>query len=82
MAWGRVHFRKVAEKVLRAAAEMLAADRAEVAKQGVCPPGGAEYLDLLRAVVVRWPRDAEQQLAALERVRAFALRKHPAEPAW
>ncbi len=82
MARGRAHFASVEEEVLRAAAEMVAEDRAQIARRGVCPPGGAEYLDLLRAVAVRWPGDAERQAAALGRIRAFALRKHPEASAW
>jgi MoxR-like ATPase len=81
-ARGRAHFPRVSEAVLLAAAAMVAEDREEIARRGVCPPGGAEYLDLVRAVSVQWPRSAGQQRAALDRIRAFALRKHPGEPAW
>ncbi len=59
---------------MRCGRDKLADDRA------VCPPGGAEYLDLLRAVVVQWPDDPERQKAALDRIRDFALKKHPPEP--
>jgi MoxR-like ATPase len=82
IARGRAHFGKAAESVLRAAAEMVADDRAEVGKRGVCPPGGAEYLDLVRAAVVRWPGDTQQQIQALGRIRGFALKKHPEVPPW
>ncbi len=82
MARGGAHFPSVEETVLRAAAKMVANDRLEIAKRGVCPPGGAEYLDLLRAVAVRWPGEADQQAAALQRIGAFALRKHPEAAAW
>lgn len=83
VARGRAHFgEELSEDVLRTAAEMLADDRAEIARRGVCPPGGAEYLDLLRAVAVRWPGAMDEQMAALERIRTFALRKHPEETAW
>ncbi len=78
---GRAHFPLLAEGLLRTAAEMVAEDREAVADRGLCPPGGAEYLDLLRAVVRQWPDDPERQGAGLGRIRAFALRKHPEEPA-
>ncbi len=58
---------------------MVAEDRAEVAARGVNPPGGAEYLDLVRAVLNLWPDDRKQQIAGLARIRAFALSKHPKE---
>lgn len=81
---GRAHFagEQVSEDVLRSAAEMLAEDRREVAKQNLCRPGLAEYLDLLRAATSRWPGNVGEQRAALARIRRFALRKHPAEPGW
>jgi MoxR-like ATPase len=78
---GRAHFAKLDADVLEKAAGMVADDRAEVARRGVCPPGGAEYLDLLRAVAVRFAGDPDKQRAALDRIRSFALRKHPTEGA-
>jgi MoxR-like ATPase len=82
VARGRAHFKDVDEDVLLAAAKMVAADRAEVARRGLCPPGGAEYLDLLRVVATRFAGDADAQRVALERIRGFALRKHPEAPDW
>ena len=82
VARGRAHFAAVDEDVLRAAAEMVAEDRAEVVRRGLCPPGGAEYLDLLRAVATRFPGKSKEQNAALERIRGFALHKHPEVPDW
>lgn len=79
---GRAHFESVDERVLFAAAEMVAKDRKEVARRSMCPPGGAEYLDLLRAVAERFEGETEKQLAVLERIRGFALRKHPEERTW
>ena len=43
--------------------------------------GGAEYLDLLRAVDGLYD-DAKAQHEALERLRVYTLRKHPEEPQW
>lgn len=81
-ARGRAHFEEAAvpDAVLQTAAAMVATDRAEIAGRGVCPPGGAEYLDLVRAVATRWPGDGAAQIAAIERIRGFVLEKHPAEP--
>lgn len=83
---GRAHFggppADPPAAVLRAAAEMVADDRDEVARRGLCPPGGAEYLDLLRAVRELAPRKPKEQRAILDRIRPYALRKHPDEPAW
>jgi MoxR-like ATPase len=83
MERGRAHFgNRAAPGALRTAAEMVVEDREAMTARGVCPPGGAEYLDLLRAVVVRWPGEVAEQEAALSRIRDFALKKHPEEPNW
>lgn len=78
LAWGRARF-SLREEVLRAAAEMLADDRKKISDRGLCPPGGAEYLDMLRVVATRWPDNTEAQVDALDRIRAFAFSKHPAD---
>jgi MoxR-like ATPase len=82
VARGEAHFGDLDASVLKTAAELLADDREVMVRRGVCPPGGAEYLDLLRAVRGLWPEDAGEQEAALHRIGKFALRKHPEEPAW
>jgi len=77
---GRAHFPKASDcsdSVLKRAAEMVADDRAEMRERDLAPPGLAEYVDLLRAVTAQRPGDAGAQLSLLERVRQFALRKHP-----
>ncbi|WP_437623570.1 AAA family ATPase [Sorangium sp. So ce1151] len=76
---GRAHFSECAERVLQRAAELLAADRAELCRQDLAPPGVAEYIDLVRAVTEQREDEAEQ-IALLERIAKFALRKHPPEP--
>lgn len=73
---------ELAPKILELAARMVWEDRSAMVHRGVCPPGGAEYLDLLRAVAVRWPGNTEDQKEALGRIRDFALEKHPKEPLW
>ena len=77
---GGAHFPKVSSKVREKAAELLVGDRAEAKQRGLCPPGQAEYLDLLRAVreLAEQERD---QLGWLERIAEFALKKHPADGA-
>jgi MoxR-like ATPase len=73
---GRAHFADVDEKVLRAGAELLAKDRDDARKAQLTPlPGQAEYLDLVRAVRA-FSDDAEGQVQTLERISAFALKKH------
>lgn len=79
IARGRAHFGACAAAVLQRAAELLAHDREEMRRQDLSPPGLAEYLDLLRAVSGQ-RRDEAAQLALLERIARFALRKHPPEP--
>lgn len=82
IARGRAHFPKLDERVLSTTADMVTSDRDQIARRGVCPPGGAEYLDLLRAVAERFAGRPDEQIAALERIRGFALSKHPEDPAW
>ncbi|WP_437636224.1 hypothetical protein [Sorangium sp. So ce854] len=77
---GRAHFSECAERVLRRAAELLAADRAELRRQDLAPPGVAEYIDLVRAVTEQRKDDEAGQISLLERIAKFALRKHPPEP--
>ncbi len=79
---GRAHFgsEEVGDLVLGKAAEMLAEDRERLSRQGLTPPGGAEYLDLLRAVA-RSGKEPDEQQKLLERVGEFALRKHPEDAA-
>ncbi len=77
---GRAHFADCGEQVLTETADLLAGDRERVAAQGLLPPGGAEYLDLVRALVELAPGDDHRQREVLERIARFALEKHPAEP--
>lgn len=76
---GKAHFPACAAAVLQEAAVLLAADREEIRKQDLAPPGLAEYLDLVRAVTEQ-ERKEPKQLALLKRIRKFALRKHAPEP--
>lgn len=75
---GRAHFdeSEADDDLLAEAARLLMEDRAEIAARRLAPPGGAEYLDLLRAVV-----HLEDDMAARKRllrtVGKFTLKKHP-----
>jgi len=62
--------------VRREAAVQLVKDRREAKKQGLPAPGQAEYLDILRAVS-RLSETEKEQLEVLEKIRDFALLKHP-----
>lgn len=77
LTWGSAHFPALKREILQLAAEMVEADRGLVRDRGLNPPGGAEYLDLLRAVAEQRPGDPAGQRELLETVRRFVLRKHP-----
>lgn len=80
---GERHFRgrpgvpDVERSVLEEAADLTAKDRDQIRKRQVHPPGLAEFLDLVRAVVEQRPGDAGAQRALLQEVRPYALWKHP-----
>lgn len=77
---GRAHFSDCATSVLEKAADLLLSDREAVGRRGLSPPGQAEYLDLIRALEKLRPRDEPGQQELLERIRPFALEKHPRDP--
>jgi MoxR-like ATPase len=81
VAWGLAHFPAVDAAVLRQAAEAVEQDRALIRERGLNPPGGAEYLDLVRAVAEQLPQDPEGQSKLIEKIRRFVLRKHRQEGA-
>lgn len=81
---GRTHFGdadgrpQVLPEVLETAANLLADDRALALRRQWRPlPGQAEYLDLVRAVVVQSRGDLQRQLALIKDVADFVLKKHP-----
>lgn len=77
---GRAHFPKsqCTDAVLHEAAKLLTADREKLRNTDLCPPGLAEYLDLVRAVCGQKKTKAEQ-LALMAKISKFALRKHPTD---
>lgn len=76
-ARGQQHFPEADPGVLARAAELLVTDRAAARARRLCPPGLAEYLDLVRAVVNRGT--VAEQISLLAEVSTFALKKHPPE---
>lgn len=68
----KAHFPDADDEVLLAAAEQLVKDRAAV-KHGF-PPGQAEYLDLIRALVNRAKGDKARQLAIIETIAPYVLK--------
>ncbi len=73
---GDAHHRDLGADALSEAAEMVLEDREACLQEELNPPGGAEYLDLLRVVAARskTPADAREHMAT---ARKFLLRKHP-----
>lgn len=79
MERGRHHFgERCGKEVRMVAAKQLWGDRQEADRQGVTPPGQAEYLDMLRAVGAM-AEGEEAQLDVLAKIKDFALRKHGAK---
>lgn len=76
---GQAHFPSCSPRVLEAVARQLESDRREVAARDLTPPGGAEFIDLVRALLSLAPDDEAEQLRLLGRIARFALRKHPTE---
>jgi MoxR-like ATPase len=74
---GEVHFpRQCTAAVRRQAAALLLEDRKAAMEQGLPAPGQAEYLDLLRAVSTM-EKNQKGQLALLDTIRTFVLKKSP-----
>lgn len=76
---GKAHFASCHETVLGKAAEQLYQDREAIRARDLVPPGLAEYVDLLRALVEQKPNDTDGQLALLKRISQFMYEKHPPE---
>lgn len=75
---GQLHYGDCCTKsVCRRAAEQLWQDRNSARDDGVtCLPGQAEYLDILRALALL-AKDEAEQMALLEKIHKFALKKYP-----
>lgn len=75
---GRAHFNEkdTSNEILEKGAEILIRDREEAIKRNAKPlPGQAEYLDMIRAVVHRHRGELSDQLALLETVANFIVKK-------
>lgn len=74
---GKAHFQaRCHAEVYTRAAELLWEDRQTAEKDGLPPPGQAEYFDLLRALASLSPEPAGQP-DLLGQIADFALKKHP-----
>lgn len=80
MRRGRAHFtpQELTDGVIEETASMLMEDRQAARRRNLSPPGGAEFLDLLRALV-HLEEEPDGQLKLLSQLREFTLRKHPEE---
>lgn len=85
--WGQAHFETCSGDVLQKAAGLLADDRDVMGSRSGRRPGGAEYLDLLRAAARLAEDDAvsaslevsspeERMEVWIDRVAKFTLKKH------
>lgn len=76
---GTLHYgEQCSKKVYEEAAKLLLKERQFARNKGIPnPPGQAEYLDMLRALATLAPFDANEQLAMLDKLSKFALRKYP-----
>ena len=76
---GRAHFGKNSDAVLLEAAKQLAHDREKHRREDLAPPGLAEYIDLVRAVVEQCPGREQEQLELLREIKSYMYEKHPQE---
>lgn len=77
---GKAHFSECDEEVIKKAAGLLIKDREVIKRRDLSPPGLAETIDLIRAVTEQCKgKGVKEQLALLDQVAEFALRKHPPE---
>lgn len=70
--------KQVSVKVCKLVLEQLTAERKKAEDDGLAKPGAAEFLDILRALDQLHPNDEKLQLAALEKIAGFALKKNAA----
>ncbi len=76
---GKLHFGdQCNEDIRREAAKQLLKDRKAAKELGLTPPGQAEYLDILRALVLL-AAAGEDQSEALAAISDFSLKKYPAQ---
>lgn len=75
----QLHFGDACEKALyKSAAELLLRERKRADDKGLPNrPGQAEYLDMLRALVVLGNNDRQKHTDMLNTISQFTLRKYP-----
>lgn len=78
VARGQAHFPTCPTSVLEDAADLLVKDREEIRRRDLGPPGLAEYIDLVRAVVDQVEGEVSQR-ELVKKIAAFTLQKHPPE---
>jgi len=77
-ARGKANIEGCDEAILTKAADMIVRARLDPKRDGLCPPGVAEFIDLVRAVTNLEP-DVTKQLPLLDEIESLATRKHPTE---
>ena len=73
----KAHFPDLETALFEEAAMLLLEDREQCLRDDVHPPGGAEFLDLLRAIAEQNPKTPEDATALMAIARQFLLRKRP-----
>jgi MoxR-like ATPase len=75
----QLHFNnRCPPEIYEQAAKLLWRERDKAARIGLCtPPGQAEYLDLLRALIELAAHDPQKQAEMLDTISCYALRKYP-----
>jgi len=67
---------KISDAVCEAVANRLLNEREHSKREGTAIPGAAEYLDILRILVKFKEGKEDEQLAALDTISDFALKKN------
>lgn len=77
---GKIHYQDdCSPDIRRKVAEQLFEDRKKAKARNLPAPGQAEYLDILRALKTIAPGDDKKQGDVLDKIKNFALVKHPKE---
>lgn len=74
---GEAHFPELDAGLFEEAVTLLLKDREACLREDLHPPGGAEYLDLLRVIAEQKPSTPAEASRLMGIARQFLLRKHP-----
>ncbi|WP_367155156.1 AAA family ATPase [Methylomonas sp. HYX-M1] len=79
VARAQLHFEKACSKdIYQSAAELVFRERERAQEKGlIYKPGQAEYLDLVKAIIVLGKNDRKQHKTMLDSVSKFTLHKYP-----